>query len=157
MNTSSVHASPRTDASQHSLSLQDLLERLIHGVTYSRVVPITEDAAIDRFNTPCRGSALYPHHGIQGLPLPFGWTNGIPTKPSPCHDTLPPTPTNSLSLGAMSWVAPCLPKTPTATIVAKRSQTGTRYHKKQKRAHKVMSAYRARVCTPITFPRGRHR
>ena len=61
MNTSSVHASPRTNASQQSLGLQDLLEKLIHGVTYSRVRPITEDAAIDKLNTLCRGSALYPH------------------------------------------------------------------------------------------------
>ena len=94
MNTSSDHASPWTDASQHSHSLQDLLERLIHGVTYSRVIPITEDTAIDRLITLCRGSALYPHHRTDGLALPFGWTNGITTELSHFHDTLTATPTN---------------------------------------------------------------
>ena len=58
-------------------------------------VSITVDSAIDRFNTLCRGSALYPHHGTHGLALPFGWTNGVPTKPIYCHDTLPATPTHS--------------------------------------------------------------
>ena len=48
------------------------------------------------------------------------------TLPLPC--TLPGH-SDHLPLRARSWVAPCLPKTPTATVVAKRSQTGTRYHK----------------------------
>ena len=68
---------------------------LIHGVTYSRVVSITEDATIDRLNILCIGSTLYPHHGTHGLALPFGWTNGIPAELSHCHDTLTATPTNS--------------------------------------------------------------
>ena len=40
-------------------------------------------------------STLYPHYGTHGLALPFGWTNGVPTKPIYCHDTLPATPTHS--------------------------------------------------------------
>ena len=77
------------------LSVQDYLLMLIHGVTYSRVVSVIEDTAIDRLNTLYRGSALYPHHGIHGLALPFGWTNDIPTELPHCHDTLSTTPTNS--------------------------------------------------------------
>ena len=69
---------------------------LIHGVTYSQVMSVTEDAAMDRFNKHyAEVSTLYPHHGTHGLALPFGWTNGIPTEPSHCHDTLSATPTNS--------------------------------------------------------------
>ena len=58
---------------------------------------MTEDAAIDRLKTHTlyRGSALYTHHGTHGLTLPIEWTNGVPTKPIYCHDTLPATPTNS--------------------------------------------------------------
>ena len=48
-----------------------------------------------QINTLYRGSALYPHYGTHGLALPFGWTNGIPTEPSHCHNTLMDTPTNS--------------------------------------------------------------
>ena len=44
-------------------------------------MPITEDAAIDRLNTLCRGSALYPHYGIPGLVLPFGWTKVLRRNP----------------------------------------------------------------------------
>ena len=40
-------------------------------------------------------STLYPHYGTHGLALPFGWTNGVPTKPIYCHDTLPATLTHS--------------------------------------------------------------
>jgi hypothetical protein len=69
---------------------------LIHGVTYLRAVSVTEDAAIDRFNKhSVEVSTLYPHHGTDGLALPFGWTNGIPTEPTHCHDTLLATLTNS--------------------------------------------------------------
>ena len=57
---------------------------------------VTMDSAIDRLNTLCRGSTLYPHHGTHGLALPFGWTNDIPTEISHCHDTLSATPTYSL-------------------------------------------------------------
>ena len=45
---------------------------------------------------------MYPHHGTHGLAHPFGWTNGIPTKPLHCHNTLPATPSqipNGLVLG----------------------------------------------------------
>ena len=47
---------------------------------------------------------------------------------------LQPTP-----LWAKSWVAPCLPKEPTATVVAKHkpSQTGTTQVQQQQRAHKA--------------------
>ena len=38
---------------------------------------------------------MYPHYRTHGLALPFGWTNGVLTKPSYCYDTLPATPTNS--------------------------------------------------------------
>ena len=34
-------------------------------------------------------STLYPHYETHGLALPFGWTNGVPTKLIYCHDTLP--------------------------------------------------------------------
>ena len=51
--------------------------------------------SIDLTHTLHRGSTLYPHHRTHGVTLPFGWTNGIPTKPLHCHDTLPATPTNS--------------------------------------------------------------
>ena len=64
-------------------------------VSVDRTVGPSTDATIDRLNTLCRGSTLYPHHGTHGLALPFGWTNGIPTKPIYCHDTLPATPTRS--------------------------------------------------------------
>ena len=63
--------------------------------TYYELMPMIEDAAIDRLNTLCRGSTLYPHHRTHGLVIPFGWTNDIPTKPTYCHDTLPATPTHS--------------------------------------------------------------
>ena len=57
---------------------------------------VTKDAAIDRFNKHyAEVSTLYPHYGTHGLALPFGWTNGVPTKPIYYHDTLPATPTNS--------------------------------------------------------------
>src|SRR3954471_13818522 len=81
-------------------------------------MPMTEDAAIGSLtNTLCTDRALYPHHRTHGLALPFGWTNGVPTKPIYCHDTLPATSTHS-PLG-LSWVAPYLPKTPKTTVVAK--------------------------------------
>ena len=112
-------------------------------MTYYRVVSITEDAAIDRLNTLYRGSALYPHHRTHGLALPFGWTNGLPTKTFPCHDTLPATPTNSLSGLSHGWPH-AYQRHQRPPSWQKRSQTGTRYHK-NKRAHKVMSAYGARV------------
>ena len=42
---------------------------------------MTEDAAIDRFNThSAEVSTLYPHDETHGLALPFVWTNGVPTK-----------------------------------------------------------------------------
>ena len=120
-----IHHEPKI--SQQILSLQDLLEKLIHGVTYSRVMPITEDATIDRLNTLCRGSALYPHYGtLASHSHSGGPKHSDETLPLPC--TLPGH-SDHLPLRARSWVAPCLPKTPTATVVAKRSQTGTRYHK----------------------------
>ena len=138
MNTSSVHAPARTNASHHSLCLQDLLERLIHGVTYFRAMPITEDAAIDRLNTLCRGSALCPHYGTLASHSHSG-------GPKHSDETLPlsctlPGHSDQLPLKARSWLAPCLPKTPTATVVAKWSQTGTRYHK-NKNEHR-------RLCLP---------
>ena len=40
-------------------------------MTYYEPVPMTEDAAIDRLNTLCRGSVLYPHYGTPGLALPY--------------------------------------------------------------------------------------
>ena len=112
-------------------------------MTYSRVLPITEGTAIDRLNTLCRGSALYPHHEIHGLVIPFGWTNDILTKPSHCPDTLPATPTNSLSMLSPGWPH-AYQRHQRPPSWQKRSQTGTRY-RNNKRAHKVMSAYRARV------------
>ena len=69
---------------------------LIHGVTYSRVMPITEDAAIDRLNTLCRGSALYPHYGTPGLAFPFGWTKAFRRNPPfVMHSPRPLRPTPS--------------------------------------------------------------
>ena len=89
-------------------------------------VSITMNSAIDRFNTLYRGSALYPHHGTHGLALPFGCTNGVPTKLIYCYDTLPATQTHS-PLG-WSWVAPCLLKTqrPLSWSVPNRDQSA--YH-----------------------------
>ena len=66
-------------------------------------MPITEDAAIDRLNTLCRGSALYPHYGTPGLAFPFGWTKAFRRKPSLCHALSPATPTNSLSGLGLGW------------------------------------------------------
>ena len=70
---------------------------------------MTEDATIDRLNThSAEVSTPYPHHRTHGLALPFGWTYGMPTELSHCHDTLSATPTNSplgLVLGG-----PSLPK-----------------------------------------------
>ena len=74
------------------------------------------DSAIDRLNTLCRGSTLYPHHGTHGLTLPFGWTNDIPTKPFHCHSTLSATPTqipNGLVLGGPVSIK----DTPTTVVV----------------------------------------
>ena len=69
---------------------------LTHGVPYFRTRPLSAGAAIDRFNIhSAEVSTLYPHYGTHGLALPFGWTNGVPTKPIYCHDTLPATPTHS--------------------------------------------------------------
>ena len=95
-------------------------------MTYSRVLPITEGAAIDRLNTLCRGSALYPHYGTLA-------SHSYSGRPKHSDETLPlswhsPGHFDQLPLRARSWVAPCLPKTPMATVVEKRSQTGTRYH-----------------------------
>ena len=57
---------------------------------------MTADEAINRLNThSAEVSKLYPHHGTHGLSLPFGWTNGIPTKPIYYQDTLLATPTNT--------------------------------------------------------------
>ena len=124
--------------------MQDYLLMLIHGVTYSRAMSVTEDAAIDRFNKhSAEVSTLYPHHGTHGLALSFSWTNGIPTEPSHCHDTLPATPTNSL-LGLSHGWPRAYQRHQRPLSWQKRSQTRTRYHK-NKWAHKVMSAYWARV------------
>ena len=124
---------------------------LIHGVTYSRAMYVTKDAAIDRLNTLCRGSALYPHHRTHVLALLFRWTNGVPIKLTFCHDTLgysdePP-------LWVQTRVAPCLPDASTATVVAKqkRSQTGTS-QLQQLWALKVMSAYLIRVTHAHNLP-----
>ena len=91
---------------------------LIHGVTYSRAMSVTEDAAIDRLNAhSAEVSTLYPHYGTHGLAFPFGWTNGIPTKPLHCHNTLPATPTqipNGLVLGG-----PVSTKDTPTTVVVK--------------------------------------
>ena len=46
--------------------------------------------------------------------------HGVPTKPMYFHDT--PRPLRPTPLWAKSWVAPCLPKAPMATVVAKRGQ-----------------------------------
>ena len=101
---------------------------LNHGVTYLRAVSVTKDAAIDRLNTLCRGSALYPHHETHGLALPFGWTSGIPTELSRCHGTLAATPTNSLSGLSPGWPH-AYQRHQRPPPWQKRSQTGTRYHK----------------------------
>ena len=124
-------------------------------MTYFRVVSITEDAAIDRLNTLCRGSALYPHHRTHGLTLPFGWTNSVPMKPFPCHDTLPATPTNSLSGLSLGW--PCAyqrhQRPPSWQNVPKQGQ-GTI---KTNGHTRLCLLTRPGYCTPITFPRWRHR
>ena len=106
-------------------------------------------AAVDRFNTLYRGSTLYPHHGTHGLALPFG-------GPTAFRQNCPTTMTLSRPLRltphwAKSWVAPCLPQTPTTIVMEKRPHhgktvpNGTKALIIQLRAHKVMSAYRARV------------
>ena len=64
---------------------------LTHGVTSSRPRPLSAGAAIDRFNIhSAEVSTLYPHYGTHGLALPFGWTNGVPTKPIYYHDISQP-------------------------------------------------------------------
>ena len=79
-----------------------LLSRLsllfAHSVTYSELGPYPRAwLSIDLNTHSAEVSTLYPHHGTQGLALPFGWTNGVPINPIYCHDTLPATPTNCLS------------------------------------------------------------
>ena len=65
---------------------------------------VTKDAAIDRFNKhSTEVSTLYPHHGTHGLALPFGWTKGVPTKPSYYHALSRATPTISLSGLGLGW------------------------------------------------------
>ena len=124
-------------------------------MTYSRVVSVTEDAAIDTLNILCRGSALYPHLGILGLGIPFGWTNGIVMKPFLCRDTLPATPTNSPLGQVMGGPVPT---------------KGINGHRRAKNGPKqgqgtIKTNGHKRLClltrpgyrTPITFPRWRHR
>ena len=85
-------------------------------------MPMTEDAAIGSLNTLCRGRALYPHYGTHGLALPFGWTNGVPSKLIYCHDTLPATPPqipNGLVLGG-----PVSTKDTPTTVVVKKLTLG---------------------------------
>ena len=53
---------------------------------------------------------------------------------------------------AKSWVAPCLPKAPTATVVAKRSQTGTRINNNNNGHTRLMSAYLIRVARAHNLP-----
>ena len=127
---------------------------LTHGVTFSRPRPLSTGTAIDRFNIhSAEVSTLYPHHGTHGLALPFGWTNGVPTKPIYCHGTLP-----AVRL-TPHWASPGWPRVYQRHNDHRRgpSQTGTKALIIQLRAHKVISAYRARVRTPITFPSWRHR
>ena len=128
---------------------------LIHGVTYFRVVSITEDAAIDRLNTLCRGSAVYSHHRTHGLALPFGWTNGLPTKTFPCHDTLPATPTNSLSGLSHGWPHAYQRhlQPPWWQNGPKRGQGTIKTNGHTRLCLLTGPGYR----TPITFPRWRHR
>src|SRR5215216_7460972 len=113
---------------------------------------MTEDAAIDSFNIH---SAEVAHCTHTTEPMASHSHSGGPTafrQNPPIAMTLS-RPLRLTPLGAKSWVAPCLPKTSTTTVVAKhkRSQTGTRYHK-NKQAHKVMSAYRARVPHAYNLP-----
>ena len=99
-------------------------------------------------------STLYPHHGIRGLALPFGWTNGIPAEPSHCHETLPATPTNS-PLGLSHGWPRCLPKTSNGHRRGKtnlRSQTGTRYHNNNNWHTRLMFAYLIKVARAHNLP-----
>ena len=110
--------------------------------------------------TLCRGSTLYPHHGTHGLAFPFGWTNGIPTKPLHCHSTLPATPTqipNGLVLGG-----PVSTKDTPTTVVVKTLPLGDT---PTRGLGTIISSTSTQdyVCLPgqgkhdIIFPRWRHR
>ena len=73
-------------------------------MTYYRVVSITEDAAIDRLKHTLQRLAHFTHTTeLKGLTLPFRWTNSVPAKLSYHHDTLPATPTHSLSGLSYGW------------------------------------------------------
>ena len=96
------HLAPNRDPyGDHNQLISSLLSTLFlllltHGVTYFRPGPLSVGAAIDRFNIhSVEVSTQYPHYGTHGLALPFGWTNGVSTKPIYCHDTLPATPAHS--------------------------------------------------------------
>ena len=89
-------------------------------------------------------------HSHSGGPTTFPPNRSLPMTPS---RPLRPTP-----LWDKSWVAPCLPKAPTATVVAK--QNGPKQGQKR-----LSSNYEhTRLCLltgpgyrmPITFPRWRH-
>ena len=123
---------------------------MIHGVTYSRVLPITEGAAIDSLNTLCRGSALYPHYGTLASHSHMCGP-GISTKPSYCHDTHPATPTNTAYGFSPGWPMPT--KGLTATVVAKQkwSQTGTKV-RKQLGHTRLMPSYPAKVAPVHNLP-----
>ena len=108
---------------------------------------MTEDATIDRLNTHTLERLAHFTHTTEltGPALPFRWTNGVPTKPTYCHDTLLATPTPHW---AKSWVTPCLPKTPTATVVAKQNGPKRGHELKSKPGHtRLMSSYLIRGMT----------
>ena len=113
----------------HGLSLFKLfLLLLTHDVTYFRTGPLSAGAAIDRFNIHfAEVSTLYPHYGTPGLALPFRCTNGVPTKLSYCHDTLPATPTQQ-PLRVQSWWPRAYQRhqRPPSWQKHKRSQMGTK-------------------------------
>ena len=141
----SISSIPRWSSHDHNQSLSHNRTRVvINQVTIITVDPrcdqlwtgpISVGAAIDRFNTH---SAQVAHCTHTTEPMALNSYSGGPTtfrqnRPTAMTQPLRPTP-----LWDKSWVAQCLPKASTTTVVAKqkRSQMGTS-RLQQLRAHKA--------------------
>ena len=121
-----------------------------------RTGPLSVGAAIDRFNIhSAEVSTLYPHYGTHGLALPFGWTNGVPTKPIYCHDTLPATPTNTPSGFGPGW--PRVYQRHTDHCRGQNVPHGDQIHNNNNGHTRLCLLTGPGYRTPITFPHWRHR
>ena len=142
------------------------------GVVIKHIILITVNSQCDRHELgpyPRARLSIYLIYTLQRLvhcthttePMASHSHSGGPTAFRQNRSTamtlsrpLRPTP-----LWAKSWVAPCLPKAPTATVVEKRppswqkrSQTGTRIHNNNNGDTRLMSAYLIRVARAHNLP-----